>query len=206
MTRDEQRRTSAYALLLMALGLGVIYHAGPWPWMSRSLTLAGSLAPALLLAGQMRTARRADDGPAVATMLIAALFLSTFLIQIKPGADPMMVYANYAVANVAAQCLLAGLWVAWARDARGEVIALVGATLAAIGAAMAAYVHIYKGLWLGLANPPEPWAEWRSGDYGAVDAFSRMATEMIPPEAFMMSLALAIWLLIVVRPWLRDRF
>lgn len=182
-------RTSANALLLMALGLGLLYHAGPWPWASRTLTLAGAALPAIYLARRVGTPLARLLDAAVVGCLVVTL-ATGLLVE-----DAVASYRVYAVATVVAQWTLVAIWALWwaasvpgVRWWRRCPVAVLGALLAAIGATIATVVHLVRGQ----AEPPPPWAEWRGGEWGPVDMVSRVATELLPVEAGMIGLAVAV--------------
>lgn len=188
MTADT-RRTSADALALMALGLGLLYHAGPWPWLSRTLTIVGATAPAWVLAG-------------AAGMLPWPWLILTALVLLANLTMPTIeAFTVYAFGNVVSQLLLTALWVVWARQTRDQ-LAWLGAALAGIGAVvLAAIPQLVLKLYLGQGAPiPDPWTPWRTGEYGPVDMLSRVAPWLMGPEGTMVLLALGAWLWWGLRP------
>lgn len=192
MTGEYADRISANALALMAVGLVVLYHAGPWPWMSRTLTLAGSALPLALLSAVLPSAA------ATACSMVVVLGLGTLAANLL--GSPRTAFASYAIANVAGQALLTVIW--WLWWFRGSSwIALLGAILATIGAGMAAYLHVL----VGDPNPPDPLLRWT--DAGTpVDMISFARPALLALEEPMLWLAVIVWLWAVALPWARARF
>jgi hypothetical protein len=203
-------RTSAAALAAMALGLGLLYHAGPWFWMSRTLTLIGSVLPLVIFAQTLHDIRPLGVRAAVATLTLGGVGALVLMVAIAnlalANGDA---YRTYAVANVLAQIGLTVVWIAWLTIAWRSWVAWLGTTMAAFGtlgfAMNAHWRFIVPDLGPSSYIPPDPWDSTRSGDAGPVDMLSRVLPELLPVEMGMVTVAVAVWLLVVALPWARGR-
>lgn len=182
-------RISAAALLLMALGLGLLYHHAPYFWAARVATIVGALLPAVYLA------RRMQSEFATACATVIAMMLCWTLAAGLLVSDPWLAFRPYQFSVVASQWLLVAIWCAWARDTapgaswrRKSPIALLGASLAATGAILATVAHWVIGY--GDRLPPEPWHETRSN--GPTDMLSIVAPGLLVPEMIMIAIAVMV--------------
>jgi hypothetical protein len=203
-------RTSAAALAAMALGLGLIYHAGPWFWMSRGLTILGSVWPLYTLAKTLTRQHPQAVQAAVAALALEAVLVLALMVMacnlVVTGEHP---YRLYALANILSQVALSVTWMAWLTIAWRSWVAWLGTAMAAfgtVGFAMNAHLR-YVGPEVGPQQyvPPDPWASTVSGDAGPVDMLSRVLPDLLPVEMGMVTMAVGVWLLVVALPWAKGR-
>lgn len=174
-------RVSAIALLLMALGLGILYHHAPYFWAARVAAIVGALLPAVYLA------RRMPSKLAAACSLVIAMLLVWTLAAGLLVSDPWLAYQPYQFAVVASQWLLFAIWSLWWLETLSPV-AVIGGLLAAGGATMATVAHWIIGY--GDRVPPDPWADPRVA--GPADMLSRVAPGLLVPEAVMIGIAVVV--------------
>lgn len=192
-------RISAVALLLMALGLGILYHHAPYFWAARTATIVGALLPAVFLARRMPS-RLAAVLAAVIAMLLGWTLGAGLLTS-----DPWLAYRPYQVAVVGSQWLLLAIWGLWWHETAGDralwracPVALLGVLLAAGGASMATLAHWEVGY---RSTPPAPWDDPRINV--PADMLSRVAPELLAPEAIQIGIAVGVAAVVFLWPWVR---
>jgi hypothetical protein len=188
----KNARTSAVALVLMALGLGLLYHHAPYWWAARTATIVGALLPAVYLA------RRTTNRVAAAAALVIAMMLCWTLVAGLFVSDPQLSYQPYQFAVVASQWLLVAIWALWWHQTRCW-IAPIGGVLATGGAIMATVAHWIIGY--GERIPPAPWDDPRVT--GPVDMLSRVAPGLLVPEAVQIVVAGVVAAAVFAVSWLR---
>lgn len=176
------------ALALLAIGQ-LIYHAGPWPWASRSLSVAFVLLPLVVLALAMPCSRLARHSAFGSGMALVAVLLTTTL------ADPWRAYLPYQILFVVAQWLLLAVWLRWwLVMPTTDWLTALALLLTSAGAGIATSLHwVWGYAWQG-STPPGPWCPWRSGECGALDMASRIAPMLAGLEVSMVAAALVgVW-------------
>lgn len=196
VTASVANRVSANAMLAMAVGLVLLYHAGPWPWATHTLSVLGSALPLWVL-GWPDEHKPMWIAPWMASWVVGTLALYTMTASLLDW----HALATYAWSFVMAQALMTLVWLGWADELVNSWVAWLATALAAIGTCIAAYVH----LWLPDPRPLPMWAWLPGGDWGSSDAVSAIAGWLLVPEAAMFWIAVAVWLWIVARPWLSAR-
>jgi hypothetical protein len=202
-------RTSADAGIAMALGLGLLYHAGPWYWASRALTVIGIALPIVILAYALLRSHPTSVQAAVATIALQAVgALALVVLTMNFGGSGPLPYRFYALANILSQIALSIVWIAWLTVAWRSVLAWLGtagAMIGTVGFAMNAHLR-FVGPMLGpdAYVPPDPWCSTRSGECGPVDMLSRVAPDLVTPEAIMAALFIGLWLVFGLRPRLKP--
>lgn len=194
-------RFTAFWLVGQFVLLVILYHAAPWPWASRSLSMLGALIPAWALLTRADP-RESEFLYALSGALLATSFwfVVTFLTNLTTpiAAAPAKVvdaYRIYVPTYITAQCLLTICWYAWWR-AGAPWPALGGAFLAALGTVTSAYVHAQRSAEDVLAM--HPWRYMWEPGAGPVDVISRVAPQLASVEVLVLggasiALAVAAW-------------
>jgi len=194
----------------MALGLSLLYHAGPWFWMSRTLTLIGCALPLAILAAALWRAMPSSVPAALAVLALeTVLVLAAVVLVVNVSVSGEVAYRVYALCNMLSQAALCLTWAAWLAVAWRSVLAwlgLAGAIVGALGFGVNAHLR-FVGPVLGPPAyiPPEPWCSTRSGDCGPVDMLSRVLPDLVLPEAMLLALFAGLWVVWGLRPRLVER-
>jgi len=162
--------------------LVVLFHAGPWPWASRSLSMLAALIPAWALLAMAGWDEHEFTFAGMLVISFVAGVAAGLNIAAVPGSEPgafVVAYRVYAWTYVLAQCLLVCGWLAWWR--KSDILAAFGGVLiAAIGAVISSWVHGMRPIDDILAM--HPWAYMWSGEHGPIDVISRVAPELVTVE------------------------
>lgn len=203
-------RFTAFWLVGQFVLLVILYHAAPWPWASRGLSMLGALIPAWALLIRANPLEHGSSGavsardvaalqhPLLVYLLLVASVLAPIAAAINlalPLGDNdkvLMAYWWYVTAYIAAQCLLAICWYVWWR-AGAPWPALGGGILAALGTIMSAYAHGQRSVDDILAM--SPWRYMWEPGAGPIDVLSRVAPKLASVEVLVFggaSIALAV--------------
>lgn len=188
-------RFTAFWLVGQFVLLVILYHAAPWPWASRGLSMLGALIPAwaLLAESDLREHRLLFVLLLHGSFACLVAVLLNYETPLDAEADAMLLaHRFYVFAYIATQCLLAICWYVWWRVG-APWPALGGGILAAFGTIMSAYAHGQRSVDDILAMPPWRYM-WEPGA-GPIDVLSRVAPKLGSVEVLVFggaSIALAV--------------